>query len=97
MLREGFVEVGLLESWWRLASLRLAVPFGFAQGRLANAPVLTQLFGAQCVHGFDAGGASCWDESCDRCEEGEHYDCTGQRQRVVGLYAIELCGHQMAA
>ncbi len=34
-------------------------------------------FGAEGVHGFDAGGASGGDEAREGCEDRQHQDCAG--------------------
>src|SRR5580704_14616529 len=55
------------------------------------------LFGAEGVHGFDAGGAPGGDEAGDRGEGGENQDGGGDRQGIVDAYTVELACHETAA
>src|SRR5580765_3105970 len=59
--------------------------------------VLMVLFGTEGVHGFDAGGASCRDESGDGGKSRKDQDRGADCQWVVDSNAVKLARHEAAA
>lgn len=54
----------------------------------------TKLFGAQGVHGFDAGGTAGGDEARQDREGDEDQNRADQGHGIVGTYAVQLRCHQ---